>query len=66
CCDNGSNGNGNMKIDDLPDLGSGFLAKVPTPKTRMKRKFTNTGNLYHICKKYMSARPPLTPHTHSF
>ncbi|XP_044744385.1 uncharacterized protein LOC123306444 [Coccinella septempunctata] len=46
-----------MKMTHLKDLGSAFLVKVPTTKTKVSREFTITDNYYEICKKYISLRP---------
>lgn len=46
-----------MKVNDLEDLGTAILVKIPNTKTKTSRKFTVTGEYSDIVKKYWSMRP---------
>ncbi|KAF2895571.1 hypothetical protein ILUMI_10605, partial [Ignelater luminosus] len=47
-----------MKIDDIRDLGSAVLIRIPDTKTKKSRSFTISGEFYEIYKKYAALRPP--------
>ncbi|KAF2895570.1 hypothetical protein ILUMI_10604 [Ignelater luminosus] len=47
-----------MKIDDIRDLGSAVLIRIPDTKTKKSRSFTISGEFYDIYKKYAALRPP--------
>lgn len=52
-----------MRIHDLRDFGSAVLVEVPqTNKKKKPRRFTITGQLYKIYKKYAILRPANTNH----
>lgn len=47
-----------MKIDDVQDLGSALLIKIPVNKTNKPRSFTVTGDYLNYFRKYSALRPP--------
>jgi integrase len=46
-----------LKINDVEDLGSAALIKIPDARTKKTRMFTITGEFYEIYKKYATLRP---------
>jgi integrase len=46
-----------LKVDDIEDLGSAALIKIPDIRTNKRRMFTITGEFYEIYKKYATLRP---------
>lgn len=57
----------NLTMDDIQDVGTAILVKIPTPKKKVPRKFIVTGHFYNIYKKYADLRPPdITEHNQFF
>lgn len=46
-----------MSIDDIEDMGSAILVKIPENKTNKPRSFTVTGDCVQIYRKYAALRP---------
>lgn len=46
-----------LKIEDIEDMGSAALIKIPDTKTKRPRAFTITGKFYNLYKKYADLRP---------
>lgn len=46
-----------LKIDDIEDLNSTLVIKIPDTKTKIPRSFTVTGIFYNRYKKYACLRP---------
>lgn len=48
----------NMKIDDINDVTSALLVKIPNTKTNKARLFAIMGEIYlNICRQYIALRP---------
>lgn len=56
----------NIKLDDIEDLNSALLVRIPDTKTKVPRSFTLTGCFYDIYKKYARLRPPNIDHQRFF
>lgn len=46
-----------LKINNIEDMGSAVLIKIPDTKTKRPRAFTLTGEFYNLFKKYAVLRP---------
>lgn len=46
-----------LMIDNIEDMGSAVLIKIPDTKTKRPRAFTITGEFYNLFKKYALLRP---------
>ncbi|XP_051164650.1 uncharacterized protein LOC127283675 [Leptopilina boulardi] len=47
----------NLIVDDVKDIGSSFLIKIPDTKTHRPRSFVIESEDYQLVKKYMDLRP---------
>ncbi|KAJ8976932.1 hypothetical protein NQ317_005105 [Molorchus minor] len=50
----------NLTVDDIEDVGSSLIVKIPNTKTKIPRIFvvTDVGNMLELFPKYLSLRPP--------
>ncbi|KAJ8974823.1 hypothetical protein NQ317_001012 [Molorchus minor] len=50
----------NLTVDDIEDVGSSLIVKIPNTKTKIPRIFvvTDVGNMLELFRKYLSLRPP--------
>ncbi|KAJ8960678.1 hypothetical protein NQ317_012329 [Molorchus minor] len=58
----------NLTVDDIEDVGSSLIIKIPNTKTMIPRIFvvTDVGNLLELFRKYLSLRPPHVKHKRLF
>ncbi|KAJ8909977.1 hypothetical protein NQ315_013569 [Exocentrus adspersus] len=58
----------NLTVDDIEDVGSSLIAKIPNTKTKISRTFvvTDVGNMLELFRKYLSLRPPHVKHKRLF
>ncbi|KAJ8982351.1 hypothetical protein NQ317_013102 [Molorchus minor] len=58
----------NLTVDDIEDVGSSLIVKIPNTKTKIPRIFviTDVGNILELFRKYMSLRPPHVKHKRLF
>ncbi|KAJ8964690.1 hypothetical protein NQ317_003313 [Molorchus minor] len=54
----------NLTVDDMEDVGSSLIVKIPNTKTKIPRIFvvTDVGNMLELFRKYLSLRPPYVKH----
>ncbi|KAJ8981228.1 hypothetical protein NQ317_004172 [Molorchus minor] len=54
----------NLTVDDIEDVGSSLIVKIPNTKTKIPRIFvvTDVGNMLELFRKYLSLRPPHVKH----
>ena len=55
-----------MTVQDIEDLGSAILVTIPITKTKVTRKFSITGNFFHVVKNYAALRPQHVNHNSFF
>ncbi|KAJ8972464.1 hypothetical protein NQ317_013375 [Molorchus minor] len=50
----------NLTVDDIEDVGSSLIVKIPNTKTKIPRIFgvTDVRNMLELFRKYLSLRPP--------
>ncbi|KAJ8969273.1 hypothetical protein NQ317_006359 [Molorchus minor] len=58
----------NLTVDDIEDVGSSLIVKIPNTKTKIPRIFvvTDVGNMLELFRKYLSLRPPHVKHKRLF
>ncbi|KAJ8982477.1 hypothetical protein NQ317_005113 [Molorchus minor] len=58
----------NLTVDDIEDVGSSLIVKIPNTKTKIPRIFvvTDVGNILELFRKYLSLRPPHVKHKRLF
>ncbi|KAJ8967675.1 hypothetical protein NQ317_001330 [Molorchus minor] len=58
----------NLIVDDIEDVGSSLIVKIPNTKTKIPRIFvvTDVGNMLELFRKYLSLRPPHVKHKRLF
>ncbi|KAJ8967181.1 hypothetical protein NQ317_006527, partial [Molorchus minor] len=58
----------NLTVDDIEDVGSSLIVKIPNTKTKIPRIFvvTDVGNMLELFRKYLSLRPPHVKHKRFF
>ncbi|KAJ8983836.1 hypothetical protein NQ317_008962 [Molorchus minor] len=58
----------NLTVDDIKDVGSSLIVKIPNTKTKIPRIFvvTDVGNMLELFRKYLSLRPPHVKHKRLF
>ncbi|KAJ8975784.1 hypothetical protein NQ317_006918 [Molorchus minor] len=58
----------NLTVDDIEDVGSSLIVKIPNTKTKIPRIFvvTDVGNMLELFRKYLSLRPPNVKHKRLF
>ncbi|KAJ8979282.1 hypothetical protein NQ317_004427 [Molorchus minor] len=58
----------NLTVDDIEDVGSSLIVKIPNTKTKIPRIFvvTDVGNMLELFRKYLSLRPPHGKHKRLF
>ncbi|KAJ8982662.1 hypothetical protein NQ317_019063 [Molorchus minor] len=58
----------NLTVDDIEDVGSSLIVKIPNTKTKIPRIFvvTDVGNMLGLFRKYLSLRPPHVKHKRLF
>ncbi|KAJ8983492.1 hypothetical protein NQ317_014952, partial [Molorchus minor] len=58
----------NLTVDDIEDVGSSLIVKIPNTKTKIPRIFvvTDVGNMLELFRKYLSVRPPHVKHNRLF
>ncbi|KAJ8964623.1 hypothetical protein NQ317_001485 [Molorchus minor] len=58
----------NLTVDDIKDVGSSLIVKIPNTKTKIPRIFvvTDVGNMLKLFRKYLSLRPPHVKHKRLF
>ncbi|KAJ8976882.1 hypothetical protein NQ317_008075 [Molorchus minor] len=58
----------NLTVDDIEDVGSFLIVKIPNTKTKIPRIFvvTDVGNMLELFRKYLSLRPPHVHHKRLF
>ncbi|KAJ8973823.1 hypothetical protein NQ317_001186 [Molorchus minor] len=58
----------NLTVDDIEDVGSSLIVKIPNTKTKIPRIFvvTDVGNMLKLFQKYLSLRPPHVKHKRLF
>ncbi|KAJ8979188.1 hypothetical protein NQ317_010948 [Molorchus minor] len=58
----------NLTVDDIVDVGSSLIVKIPNTKTKIPRIFvvTDVGNMLELFRKYLSLRPPHVKHKRLF
>ncbi|KAJ8976775.1 hypothetical protein NQ317_009694 [Molorchus minor] len=58
----------NLTVDDIKDVGSSLIVKIPNTKTKIPRIFvvTDVGNILKLFRKYLSLRPPHVKHKRLF
>ncbi|KAJ8965753.1 hypothetical protein NQ317_017839 [Molorchus minor] len=58
----------NLTVDDIEDVGSSLIVKIPNTKTKIPRIFvvTDVGNMIELFRKYLSLRPPHVKHKRLF
>ncbi|KAJ8966599.1 hypothetical protein NQ317_015986 [Molorchus minor] len=58
----------NLTVDDIEDVGSSWIVKIPNTKTKIPRIFvvTDVGNMLELFRKYLSLRPPHVKHKRLF
>ncbi|KAJ8982179.1 hypothetical protein NQ317_001503 [Molorchus minor] len=58
----------NLTVDDIEDVGSSLIVKIPNTKTKIPRIFvvTDVGNMLQLFRKYLSLRPPHVKHKRLF
>ncbi|KAJ8974310.1 hypothetical protein NQ317_010905 [Molorchus minor] len=58
----------NLTVDDIEDVGSSLIVKIPNTKTKIPRIFvvTDVGNMLELFRKYLSLRPPHVKHRRLF
>lgn len=58
----------NLTVDDIEDVGSSLIVKIPNTKTKIPRTFlvTDVGNMLELFRKYLSLRPPHVKHKRLF
>ncbi|KAJ8980202.1 hypothetical protein NQ317_002214 [Molorchus minor] len=58
----------NLTVDDIKDVGSSLIVKIPNTKTKIPRIFvvTDVGNMLELFRKYLSLRPPYVKHKRLF
>ncbi|KAJ8954935.1 hypothetical protein NQ317_010648 [Molorchus minor] len=58
----------NLTVDDIEDVGSSLIVKIPGTKTKIPRIFvvTDVGNMLELFRKYLSLRPPHVKHKRLF
>ncbi|KAJ8980057.1 hypothetical protein NQ317_012897 [Molorchus minor] len=58
----------NLTVDDIEDVGSSLIVKIPNTKTKIPRIFvvTDVGNRLELFRKYLSLRPPHVKHKRPF
>ncbi|KAJ8975570.1 hypothetical protein NQ317_016981, partial [Molorchus minor] len=58
----------NVTVDDIEDVGSSLIVKIPNTKTKIPRIFvvTDVGNMLELFLKYLSLRPPRVKHKRLF
>ncbi|KAJ8983180.1 hypothetical protein NQ317_005823 [Molorchus minor] len=57
-----------LTVDDIEDVGSSLIVKIPNTKTKIPRIFvvTDVGNMLELFRKYLSLRPPHVKHKRLF
>lgn len=58
----------NLTVDDIEDVGSSLIVKIPNTKTKIPRTFvvTDIGNMLELFRKYSSLRPSHVKHKRFF
>ncbi|KAJ8980654.1 hypothetical protein NQ317_017580 [Molorchus minor] len=58
----------NLTVDDIEDVGSSLIVKIPNTKTKITRIFvvTDVGNMLELFRKYLALRPPHVKHKRLF
>ncbi|KAJ8974121.1 hypothetical protein NQ317_000651 [Molorchus minor] len=58
----------NLTVDDIEDVGSSLIVKIPNTKTKIPRIFvvTDVANMLELFRKYRSLRPPHVKHKRLF
>ncbi|KAJ8982950.1 hypothetical protein NQ317_005266 [Molorchus minor] len=58
----------NLTVDDIEDVASSLIVKIPNTKTKIPRIFvvTDVGNMLELFRKYLSLRPPHVKHKRLF
>ncbi|KAJ8973436.1 hypothetical protein NQ317_016269 [Molorchus minor] len=58
----------NLTVDDIEDVGSSLIVKIPNTETKIPRIFvvTDVGNMLELFRKYLSLRPPHVKHKRLF
>ncbi|KAJ8979829.1 hypothetical protein NQ317_014960 [Molorchus minor] len=58
----------NLTVDNIEDVGSSLIVKIPNTKTKIPRIFvvTDVGNMLELFRKYLSLRPPHVKHMRLF
>ncbi|KAJ8979664.1 hypothetical protein NQ317_006376 [Molorchus minor] len=58
----------NLTVDDIQDVGSSLIVKIPNTKTKIPGIFvvTDVGNMLELFRKYLSLRPPNVKHKRLF
>ncbi|KAJ8942277.1 hypothetical protein NQ317_010642 [Molorchus minor] len=58
----------NLTVDDIKDVGSSLIVKIPNTKTKIPRIFvvTDVGNMLELFRKYLSLHPPHVKHKRLF
>ncbi|KAJ8967822.1 hypothetical protein NQ317_007634, partial [Molorchus minor] len=58
----------NLTVDDIEDVGSSLIVKIPNTKTKIPLIFvvTDVGNMLELFRKYLSLRPPHVKHKRLF
>ncbi|KAJ8982331.1 hypothetical protein NQ317_009446 [Molorchus minor] len=58
----------NLTVDDIEDVGSSLIVKIPNTKTKISRIFvvTDVGNMLELFRKYLYLRPPHVKHKRLF
>ncbi|KAJ8968474.1 hypothetical protein NQ317_009229 [Molorchus minor] len=58
----------NLTVDDIENVGSSLIVKIPNTKRKIPRIFvvTDVGNMLELFRKYLSLRPPHVKHKRLF
>ena len=56
----------NMTLDNIQDLGTSLIVKIPNTKTNVPRTFTVIGKYMYFYHKYLALRPANIPHQRLF
>ncbi|KAJ8934712.1 hypothetical protein NQ317_008134 [Molorchus minor] len=58
----------NLTVDDIEDVGSSLIVKIPNTKTKIPLIFvvSDVGNMLELFRKYSSLRPPHVKHKRLF